>query len=209
MHYPAERRIDRATGASVGMVGMGKAATTQAVAADGVEEVKQPMPGKFRCHSGWQHKVTPCGESIPPVCGDVCSTGLAHEQSRLEGIRPHGNYAHLHLTSHKFDEPRCLGLLSSCNHVIAVHGCRRETQQAFIGGLDEALKARVAQAIAELGVDVRLHGHSFPATNPWNICNRGHRGAGIQIEMTTALRRDGPCKAISEAIRAVLLTLST
>ena len=63
---------------------MGKAATTQAVAADGVEEVKQPMPGKFRCHSGWQHKVTPCGESIPPVCGDVCSQPRAVARIGLE-----------------------------------------------------------------------------------------------------------------------------
>lgn len=155
--------------------------------------------------------IAPHGGHIEPHTSDIAReiAGDDFNLYLLEGIRPHGNYAHLHLTSHKFDEPRCLGLLSSCNHVIAVHGCRRETQQAFIGGLDEALKARVAQAIVELGVDVRLHGHSFPATNPWNICNRGHRGAGIQIEMTTALRRDGPCKAISEAIRAVLLTLPT
>lgn len=153
--------------------------------------------------------IAPHGGRIEPRTSDVARkiAGDDFNLYLLEGIRPHANFAHLHLTSHKFDEPRCLDLLSRCDHVIAVHGCDGEVQRAFMGGRDEALKARVAQAIAELGVDVQLQGHRFPATNRWNICNRGRRVAGIQIEMTVALRRDGPCEAISEAIRAVLLAL--
>src|ERR1700751_5506986 len=54
----------------------------------------------------------------------------------FEGIRESGNYAALHLTSHRFDEPRCLALLSACDHVITVHGCRGEIPRVLLGGLD-------------------------------------------------------------------------
>ncbi len=125
----------------------------------------------------------------------------------FEGIRRAGNYAALHLTSHRFDEPRCLELLSCCDHVVAIHGCEGHAQQALVGGLDEPLKATIGQAIAEFGVETRLRGHPFPATDPKNICNRGRREAGVQIEMTMALRLQGPRDALSAAIRSVLLAL--
>lgn len=153
--------------------------------------------------------IAPHGGSIEQDTSDIARAiaGANLNLYLFEGIRPAGNYAALHLTSHKFDEPRCLELLSKCDHVIAIHGCRGEEQQVLVGGLDEPLKARVGKAIAELGIDTRLQGHQFPAIEPKNICNRGRRGVGVQIEMTLALRRQGPCDAISAAIRSVLLPL--
>ena len=153
--------------------------------------------------------IAPHGGSIEQYTSDIASA-VADADFNLylfEGTRPAGNYAALHLTSHKFDEPRCLELLSNCDHVIAIHGCRGEKQQALVGGLDEPLKFSLAQAIAGLGVDTRLQGHQFPAVEPKNICNRGRRGVGVQIEMTMALRSQGPRDAISAAIRSVLLAL--
>lgn len=153
--------------------------------------------------------IAPHGGSIEQGTSEVARAiaGADFNLYVFEGIRPVGNYAALHLTSHKFDEPRCLELLSNCNHVIAIHGCRGDKQQALVGGLDEPLKSSLAQAIAGLGIDTRLQGHQFPAVEPKNICNRGRRGVGVQIEMTMALRRQGPCDAISAAIRSVLLAL--
>jgi phage replication-related protein YjqB (UPF0714/DUF867 family) len=153
--------------------------------------------------------IAPHGGSIEQYTSDI-ARAVADVDFNLylfEGIRPADNYAELHLTSHKFDEPRCLELLSNCDHVIAIHGCRGEKQQALVGGLDETLKSSLAQAIAGLGIDTRLQGHQFPAVEPKNICNRGRRGVGVQIEMTMALRRHGPRDAISAAIRSVLLAL--
>lgn len=124
-----------------------------------------------------------------------------------KGIRQAGNYAALHLTSHKFDEPRCLALLSACDHVVAIHGCGGKAQRVLMGGLDDPLKISIGQAIARLGVEVDLKGHSFPATDPNNICNRGRRGVGVQVELTLGLRLDGPRDAVSAAIRSVLLNL--
>jgi phage replication-related protein YjqB (UPF0714/DUF867 family) len=125
----------------------------------------------------------------------------------FEGTRRAGNYDALHLTSHLFDEPRCLGLLSSCDHVIAIHGCRGDAPQALLGGLDAALKTRIGEAIAALGIEARLVGHQFRAVHPRNICNRGRRGAGVQLELTSALRLQAANHAIVGAVRSVLLTL--
>jgi phage replication-related protein YjqB (UPF0714/DUF867 family) len=127
----------------------------------------------------------------------------------FEGLRQSANYAALHLTSHRFDEPRCLALLSSCEHVVAIHGCSGETPQALVGGLDEKLKTQIAEAIGTVGVEARSVGHQFPAIDPKNICNRGRRGVGVQIELTSAFRLQGPnnLNSIVTAIRSVLLAL--
>jgi len=125
----------------------------------------------------------------------------------FEGIRPAGNYAALHLTSHRFDEPRCLALLSSCDHVVAIHGCSGDGAEVLLGGLDSTLKVSLRAAIAAVGIDARLVGHPFRGVEPRNICNRGRRGAGVQLELTDALRLEDFNDAIVTAIRTVLLTL--
>jgi phage replication-related protein YjqB (UPF0714/DUF867 family) len=125
----------------------------------------------------------------------------------FEGIRESGNYAALHLTSHRFDEPRCLALLSACDHVISIHGCRGETPRVLLGGLDAELKEMIRQAIVAVGIETCLVGHRFRAVHPRNICNRGRRGAGVQIELSSALRLEEFNAAIVIAVRSVLLAL--
>jgi phage replication-related protein YjqB (UPF0714/DUF867 family) len=125
----------------------------------------------------------------------------------FEGIRPSGNYAALHLTSHCFDEPRCLSLLSACDHVVTIHGCRGKAPRALLGGLDLGLKKLISDALAAVGIESHLAGHPYHAVHPRNICNRGRRGAGVQIELTSALRLRKSNRSIVSAIRAVLQSL--
>lgn len=153
--------------------------------------------------------IAPHGGRIEQYTSDF-ARGVAGGDFNLylfEGIRQAGNYSALHLTTHRFDEPRCLSLLSMCDHVVAIHGCGGDDQQVLLGGLDEALKLAVGQALSGLGVEVRSDEHKFPATEPNNVCNRGRRGVGVQIEMTMGLRLHGPRNAVCAAIRSVLLTL--
>ena len=98
--------------------------------------------------------ISPHGGSIEQYTSDIARAvaGADFNLNLFEGIRRAGNYTALHLTSHKFDEPRCLELLSGCDHVIAIHGCGGEAQQALVGSLDEPLKAAMGRAIADLGV---------------------------------------------------------
>lgn len=125
----------------------------------------------------------------------------------FEGIRPSGNYAALHLTSHCFDEPRCLALVSACDHVITIHGCRGDSPRVLLGGLDLGLKKLISDAIAAVGIESHLVGHPYHAVHPRNICNRGRRGAGVQIELTSALRLRKSNRRIVNAVRAVLQSL--
>jgi phage replication-related protein YjqB (UPF0714/DUF867 family) len=125
----------------------------------------------------------------------------------FEGIRASGNYAALHLTSHCFDEPRCLALLSACDHVVTIHGCRGNEPRALLGGLDLGLKRQISDAIGAVGIESHLSGHPYHAVHPRNVCNRGRRGAGVQIELTSALRLRKSNRGIVTAIRAVLQSL--
>jgi len=125
----------------------------------------------------------------------------------FEGLRASSNYAALHLTSHRFDEPRCLTLLARCDHVIAIHGCRGDVPQVLLGGRDRPLSMQIGSAIATTGIEAHVAGHQYPGIHPQNICNRGRRAAGVQVELTSALRLERTCYAIVTAIRSVLLSL--
>lgn len=153
--------------------------------------------------------MAPHGGSIEQYTSEI-TRSIAGEDFNLylfEGARSSGNYAALHLTSPRFDEPRCLELLADCDHVVVVHGCGGETQQALVGGLDEKLKAAVTRSIADLGVEAPSAHHRFPAIDPKNICNRGRRGVGVQVELTMPLRLHGPRDALAAAIRLALLAV--
>lgn len=153
--------------------------------------------------------IAPHGGSIEQRTSDI-ARAIAGDEFNLylfEGIRRAGNYAALHLTSSRFDEPRCLDILSHCDHVVAIHGCGGEEQQALVGGLDSKLKAKIAESISVAGVEVVVANHPFPAIEPMNICNRGRQGMGVQIEMTVSLRSRGHRDELCAGIRSVLLTL--
>lgn len=162
--------------------------------------------------------VTHCGESpvaiIAPHAGSIerrtsyISREIAGDDFNLylfEGLDSNGSFEELHITSHQFDEPACLELIANCDVVVAVHGCHRYEEAAYIGGLDLALKHRLADAIRDVGVPVFTDDHNYPGTNPENICNRGARGQGVQLELTDALRGSIREPGMIDNVRSVLL----
>ena len=160
-----------------------------------------------------RRKVDSCVAIIAPHGGEIengtseIAAAIAADEHNLylfEGIRASRNYLSLHLTSHLFDEPECLGLLSACSTVIAVHGCAGAEPKVLLGGRDTRLRDRLAQALAARQVNAEISGHRFPATQLTNICNRGARQQGVQIELTDPLRRFPAATAVVEAARAVL-----
>jgi phage replication-related protein YjqB (UPF0714/DUF867 family) len=153
--------------------------------------------------------LAPHGGGIEAGTSEIARAVAAREFNLylFEGIRQSDNYAALHLTSHRFDEPRCLELLAVCDHVVALHGCSGEMPRALLGGLDTGLKALIYKALGVAGIEAHLVGHRFPAVDPQNICNRGRRRAGVQIELTTGLRLHERTDAIVGAVRSALLTL--
>jgi phage replication-related protein YjqB (UPF0714/DUF867 family) len=131
--------------------------------------------------------------------------GDDHSLYLFEGLRTSGdNFDRLHLASGRFDEPRALDLIASCDIVVTVHGFAASGPDVLLGGLHEALKQEVAQALAQAGISNLTQGHRFPGTDPRNICNRGRSGTGLQLEISEGVRRSRDWTALAGAVRAGL-----
>ena len=130
--------------------------------------------------------------------------GEEHNLYLLEGRLPALNYEYLHLSSSRFDDPRCIDLISSCHRVVTIHGCNGLEENVLLGGLDQVFKARIAAALAEAGVPCQTEGHRFPGVRTSNICNRGATGMGVQVELTDPVREGRLEAAVIAAIRRAL-----
>ena len=116
------------------------------------------------------------------------------------------NSPDLHITSHNFDEPCCLELLSRSRHVITLHGFKFKRAMIYVGGLDRDLKTRIFQALAATDLPVADDHPRYKGINPDNICNRSCTGMGVQLEISRHLR--GCQQARKQIARAIQQALS-
>ena len=128
------------------------------------------------------------------------------------------NNRHLHITSHKFNEPKAVELVRKSNIVITIHGCKNEhskkddSKEIFIGGLDKDLMRKLKKALEDASLPVcsdtcnNFPSH-FKGENPVNICNKGTTQKGIQFELTESFRDDGELR--DKFIRTVRNYLET
>jgi phage replication-related protein YjqB (UPF0714/DUF867 family) len=131
--------------------------------------------------------------------------GEEHGLYLFEGLRTSGdNFDCLHLSSHCFDEPRGLELISGCDTVVSVHGYVSPGPDVLVGGLNERLKWQIAQALTAVGISFLSDGHRFPGRDPRNVCNRGRTGEGVQLELSDRLRKSRDWSGLVGAVRAVL-----
>ena len=136
--------------------------------------------------------VAPHGGSIEPGTS-LIAAAIAGDSFNLycfEGLLPREEpHARLHITSHRFDEPRCLGVVARSDHVVTVHGMRELTERTLIGGLDETLKQALQDRLRSAGYDAEpIEAGRYSARNAANICNKGRRGRGVQLELGRDLR---------------------
>jgi phage replication-related protein YjqB (UPF0714/DUF867 family) len=130
--------------------------------------------------------------------------GDDHRLFCFEGLKPRGSNRDLHITSHRFDHPECLALASRANVVLSVHGCLGATR-IHIGGLDTRLADELAASLHAAGFPIEPASERYPGRHPLNICNRGLRGKGAQLEVTYDLRADVESRAaIARAVRGSL-----
>lgn len=126
----------------------------------------------------------------------------------FEGLKYRGN-RRLHITSHRFDEPRALELLARSRWVVVIHGCTDARPLVYTGGLDRELKTAVDGALRAGGVPVAAAPDGLRGLNPRNICNRGATRRGFQLEVSRGLRDDAArCALLCDAVRSVLENLS-
>jgi phage replication-related protein YjqB (UPF0714/DUF867 family) len=136
--------------------------------------------------------IAPHGGYIEPRTSEVARM-IAAERYNLccfEGLQAGRAHGDLHITSRHFDEPRCTNLVAASELVVAVHGYldQGDPDTTLLGGLDSQLRDAIGRALSRAGFAALTTGHRFPGTNPDNICNRGSRGAGAQLELPMSLR---------------------
>lgn len=115
---------------------------------------------------------------------------------------------HMHITSHLFDEPKCVKIAKSCGTVLTVHGCSGDKEKVvYVGGLDLEKRFRIAHRLRTLkGVRISSTGHRFKGEHPDNICNRGAGNKGVQLELSSKLREDKKLLLdVSKIVHNVLL----
>ncbi|MGW9385412.1 poly-gamma-glutamate hydrolase family protein [Streptomyces globisporus] len=133
------------------------------------------------------------GGSIEGGSGEVARElsrgGQSMAYYEFAGIKSSGN-SDLHITSTNFDEPQGVALVGAVRRCLSFHGYvgtagRAETA---IGGLDADLVARVTDCLTRAGFLVTTAPSEIAGTNPNNICNKTASAAGVQLEMSRALR---------------------
>ncbi len=146
---------------------------------------------RFREIPGAIAVLAPHGGGIEPGTSEVADAIASSELSfyTFEGIKPQHN-SRLHITSTKFDEPRCLSLLHNANGVLVIHGEDSEIKAIFIGGRNVLMRDRVTSALTTEGFPVKIHDNpTLQGINPLNICNRCGALGGVQLEISSGFRR--------------------
>ena len=121
--------------------------------------------------------------------------------------------AGLHITSHRFKEPRAIAQAGRHAKVVTVHGCdndRSDLIDIFVGGLDATLRNAVITKLEAAGFKAAIDTRT-PGRAPGNICNGGSSGCGVQLEITRRMRnrlvsaaeRDA-CRRFAKAVRSAL-----
>lgn len=104
------------------------------------------------------------------------------------GLRNVGNGA-LHITSTHFDEPQCVALQHAARATVAYHGCAGGRPIVHLGGGDQDLKQQIGDVLDDAGFTVDWNtAEDLNGSDRRNICNRNASGAGVQLELSSALR---------------------
>lgn len=135
--------------------------------------------------------LVPHGGGIEPGTSEIASEVAGDDLALylFEGLKPTEN-SMLHITSHHFDEPRCLGLLQQSDSAVSIHGGGERTgskSSVFVGGRDYALSACLIEAMIEAGFSAQVD-LDLPGTESSNIFNLTRSGQGAQLEIAEHLR---------------------
>lgn len=131
------------------------------------------------------------GGGIEPGSGEVARAVGAGLMAHYEfaGIKSTGNTS-LHVTSTNFDEPTCQAIVTSSLRCLSFHGYTGTAgvPETSLGGLDTATADRLRSALTRAGFLVIDAAQEISGNDPVNVANRTSIAAGVQLEMSHALR---------------------
>ncbi|MCX8281524.1 poly-gamma-glutamate hydrolase family protein [Phyllobacterium sp. 0TCS1.6C] len=155
--------------------------------------------------------VAPHGGGIEFLTAELVRSiaGEDHNYYAFKGLKKTANQD-LHITSHRFNEPRALGMIGLCEKVLTVHGLKHDTLSLQVGGRDTVLRERIHAALGAAGFDSKVVTEgAYGGMEPQNICNLGKTSSGVQLEINAGLRQvlrdDGA--AYDRFVQAVRSTL--
>jgi phage replication-related protein YjqB (UPF0714/DUF867 family) len=106
----------------------------------------------------------------------------------FEGRKQSGN-TDLHITSAHFDEPKFERLASLAEVVLTVHGKAATDDVTYLGGAYNEGILEVMRCLKESGFEARRETRAnLQGRDAANICNRGRRGRGVQLEIARPMR---------------------
>lgn len=149
---------------------------------------------RFEDRSSHVAILAPHGGFIEPATSQIAEQVAAESFSlySFEGLDADRLHHELHITSEHFDEPIALGLVSRSRIVLAIHGRtdRDDPETSWVGGLDGPLRDLIVQALRQGGFAAapRKKGEALAGASAANICNRGRRKAGVQLEIPRWMR---------------------
>jgi phage replication-related protein YjqB (UPF0714/DUF867 family) len=133
--------------------------------------------------------MAPHGGNIEPGTSEIARAiaSADHTFYGFEGLKASGNRK-LHITSTNFDEPLCLNVLEGSRVVVILHGCKGQEETVYVGGRDARFKAILADHLLQAGFHVGSRS-DLQGRDTRNLCNGCLDGTGVQLELSTGLRR--------------------
>lgn len=136
--------------------------------------------------------VAPHGGTIEGGTSEVASA-IAREDHSIycfEGLIPGRRHTDLHIRSELFDEPQGCNLVAAAEIAIGIHGRadKDDTETTSMGGRDIALRDAIATALTSAGFKAAIAAKALRGEDQNNICNRGRRKEGVQLEIPKTLR---------------------
>jgi Phage-related replication protein len=119
------------------------------------------------------------------IADTVASKG-GYDFYSFEGLKSGST---LHITATKFDEPIARSLVKKSNKTLSIHGCTGSSQVTYIGGLDKTLAAKVKSALQAAGFKTATAPSSLGGTASANICNSNSIHQGVQLELSSGMRK--------------------
>ena len=108
----------------------------------------------------------------------------------FEAILPKASQSQkLHITSTRFNEPKCLELINKFPTSVAIHGCTGPKPMIYVGGRDENLKKLIVEGLQNKGYPALYGTGRYAGSFQSNICNRTSMKKGVQLELSNGLRR--------------------
>lgn len=151
--------------------------------------------------------IAPHGGRIEPNTTEIACliAGDYYNLFCFNGLKKKNN-RYLHITSHRFDHPQALALAQTSSTVITVHGCTIIDPVIYAGGLDTDLIYETCRQLSSVNLNSEYDAHRYAGVSPDNLCNRGTRRKGMQLEVSRVLR-DSPAahEKIASAVRLALM----